>query len=363
MPALGSPTLDQLRVFLTVVQTGSFSAAARLLNRRQSVISYTIANLEEQLGGLILFDRQKRRPLLTEAGTAILTEARRLASGADDLRARASGLLQGLEAEVGFAVDVMLPTDRLVRVLSAFRQAFPTVGLRLYTESLGSVARLVLDRTCVIGASGLRLVCAENLVTKPLGSVLMMPVAAPTHPLARCRGAIPREKLQQHIQLVLTDRSELTKGQDFAVLSPQTWRLADLGAKHALLLEGLGWGNMPAHRVEGDIVAGRLVNLNVEDLPGHIYPFSSIHRADTPPGPAARWLLDRLNKQMQDVATTPVDTPALPADTLRSSTAPKRPLPVPALVPLNPGSRGRRAPTVRPRLRPPAASAKPQPAP
>ncbi len=44
-----NPTLDQLQVFLAVAETGSFSAAARRLNRAQSVISYTISNLEAQL--------------------------------------------------------------------------------------------------------------------------------------------------------------------------------------------------------------------------------------------------------------------------------------------------------------------------
>lgn len=46
----GQPTLDQLKVFITVVETGSFAAASRKLNRATSVISYTIANLEAQLG-------------------------------------------------------------------------------------------------------------------------------------------------------------------------------------------------------------------------------------------------------------------------------------------------------------------------
>src|ERR1700753_4261932 len=153
MPDLGTPTLDQLRVFLAIVETGSVSAAARKLNRQQSVISYTIANLEAHLGGLSLFERKTRRPTLTDAGHAILADARQLAAGADGLQARARGLLAGLEAEVAIAVDVMLPTRRLVAALAAFREVFPTVTLRLYMEALGSVARLVLDRTCSVGAS------------------------------------------------------------------------------------------------------------------------------------------------------------------------------------------------------------------
>jgi DNA-binding transcriptional LysR family regulator len=71
----GAPTLDQLRIFLTIVDTGSFAAAARTLNRANSVISYAIANLEAQLG-LPLFDREStRRPQLTAAGRSILAEA------------------------------------------------------------------------------------------------------------------------------------------------------------------------------------------------------------------------------------------------------------------------------------------------
>ena len=294
MPDLGTPTFDQIRVFLAVIETGSFSAAARKLNRRQSVISYTIANLEDQLGGLPLFDRSTRRPALTAAGRAIFGDARKLTAGVDGLQARARGLLSGLEAEVALAVDVMLPTCQLVSALSAFRTEFPTVTLRLYTEALGSVARLVLDRVCTIGASGPMLRLIDGLVTRPLGAVTMIAVAAPAHPLARIAGRISHDDVRDHIQLVLTDRSELTKGEDFNVLSAQTWRLADLGAKHLLLLQGLGWGGMPDHRVEDDLAAGRLVRLNLEGMPEHRYAFSAVFRADAPPGPAARWLLDHL---------------------------------------------------------------------
>ena len=72
----GTPTLDQLRVFLTVVEAGSFAGAARRLGRATSVVSYSIANLEAQLG-LSIFDREStRKPQLTEAGRAVLSEAR-----------------------------------------------------------------------------------------------------------------------------------------------------------------------------------------------------------------------------------------------------------------------------------------------
>src|SRR5215469_13230471 len=85
----GAPTLDQLRIFLTIVDTGSFAAAARSLNRANSVISYAIANLEAQLG-FPLFDREStRKPQLTAAGRSILAEARTVSDGIAGLRAKA----------------------------------------------------------------------------------------------------------------------------------------------------------------------------------------------------------------------------------------------------------------------------------
>jgi DNA-binding transcriptional LysR family regulator len=74
------------------------------------------------------------------------------------------------------------------------------------------------------------------------------------------------------------------------VLSLRTWRLGDLGAKHALLVAGLGWGNMPEHLVAEDIAAGRLKRLPVAEITQHQYPISLLHRADVHPGPAATWL-------------------------------------------------------------------------
>jgi DNA-binding transcriptional LysR family regulator len=286
----GTPTFDQLRVFLAVVETGSFAAAARKLNRAVSVISYGIGNLEAQLG-LTLFEREgTRRPRLTDAGQAVLAEARSVSHGMDTLRAKVKGLLDGLEAEVNIAVDVMLPSARLGAVLRSFQSAFPTVSLRLHAETLGAVTALVLDRRAVIGISGPLAMEADGIDCVSVGSVPLVPVAAPDHPLARI-DPLPPGAARDHIQLVLTDRSPLTAGRDFSVASTRTWRLADLSAKHALLREGIGWGNMPLPMIEADLAAGTLVRLTMPDHPGGLYRMGAIWRRDTPPGPAASWLI------------------------------------------------------------------------
>ncbi|QTD35871.1 LysR family transcriptional regulator [Pseudomonas fluorescens] len=292
----GTPTLDQLRVFLTVVEVGSFAGAARKLHRATSVISYSIANLEMQLG-VTLFDRQTtRKPQLTEAGRTVLAEARTIANGVHGLRAKVKGLLQGLEAEVHVVLDVMLPAERIVDALKAFQEEFPTVALHLHMEALGAVTERVINRNAVIGVSGPMNESIDGIERIGAGNVELIPVAAPNHPLALAEQNAPGAG-REFTQLVLSDRSELTKGKEFAVLSNRTWRLADLGAKHMLLREGIGWGNMPTPMIREDLDSGRLVPLNLPEYTSGKYPFSIIYRSDLPPGPAARWLIERFVQQ------------------------------------------------------------------
>ena len=147
----GTPTFDQLTVLTVVADEGGLAAAARRLKRATSAVSYAIDTLEAQLG-LKLFDRvTTRRPRLTPEGEAVLADARALLARMDDLKARVRGLNEGLEAEVALAVDVMLPTARLVDALTAFRDAFPTVTLRLHVEALGGVTQRVAGGKAVIG--------------------------------------------------------------------------------------------------------------------------------------------------------------------------------------------------------------------
>jgi len=69
-----------------------------------------------------------------------------------------------------------------------------------------------------------------------------------------------------------------------------------------LLREGIGWGNMPIDRVSEDLASGRLVRLELPDCIGGDYAFDVIYRTDTPPGPAAKWLIERFRTQAADDA-------------------------------------------------------------
>ena len=292
---LDGVSLDQLRAFIAAVDEGSFSAAARKLHRAQSVVSELVSNLEGQIG-VTLFDRSGRYPALTPQGAVLLADARTISSGLDLMKARAKGMAAGLEPELSVVVDVLFPIAAITEAAKEFRVKFPSTPLRLYVEALGAAYQPILDGIAGFGIVGSLPNVPSTFTAERLTGVGMILVAAGEHPLAKYKGAIPKSELAKHVQLVLTDRSSLSKGKEFGVMSPSTWRLADLFAKHAFLLNGLGWGGMPTHVVQGDLAAGRLMQLQVEDMPSGelILQMSAVYPTSAPPGPAGRWLIERM---------------------------------------------------------------------
>lgn len=288
-------SLDQLRTFVAAVDEGSFSAAARKLNRVQSAVSGWVAGLEAQIG-VTLFDRSGRFPKLTAEGVLLLADARHIVSGVDKLKARAKLMTSGMEAELSVVVDVFFPAIAISQAAKEFAERFPITPLRLFVEGLGAGYEPVLDGRCSLGILGSLPVSFPSLVSERLGEISLVMVAAADHPLVAFEGRIPREELGKHIQLVLTDRSKLLAGRDYGVASPFNWRLADLSTKHAFLKQSLGWGSMPLHMVDQDVSEGRLVILDVDEMPraGVRIATSAYHLAASPPGPAGRWLIDRL---------------------------------------------------------------------
>ncbi len=291
---LDGVSLDQLRTFIAAADAGSFSAAGRRLGRAQSVVSQTLANLEGQLG-VRLFQRGGRFPVLTAEGKALLTDARTVAGSIDLFKARARGLAGGLEPEVSVAVDVMFPTEVLTAAVAAFQAEFPNTPLRISVDGLSAVLEQVLDHRYAIGIRGALPISPPELSNEHLLVIHYQWVASAGHPLVAKPGPLRSGDLAPHVQLVLSDRSHLSDGMELGVFSPRVWRLSDLGAKHAFLRAGLGWGGMPHHVIKDDLAGGVLVPLTIEaPEAANRMPMSAIYRTDSPPGPAGRWLIDGL---------------------------------------------------------------------
>jgi DNA-binding transcriptional LysR family regulator len=286
-------TLAQLRVLLAVVEAGSFSAAARRLRRVQSAISQAMANLEEHLG-VVLWDRSTKVPTLTDGGRAVVVAARRICDEVDALRRLAAGMSQGLEAQVSLCVDGVFPLSAVVDLCREFAEQFPTVALRVDTQTLAAVSSRVLSGAATLGVAnpaGL----LPGLQRLALAPIRMVPVVAAAHPLASIEGVVDTARLGEHVQLVLSERDDAATP-DQAVLSPRTWRVADLHTKLALLRAGLGWGNVPEFMVAHDLEDRRLVRLRPAawGADEHTLHLVAVHRPDAVLGPAHRWVLARL---------------------------------------------------------------------
>jgi DNA-binding transcriptional LysR family regulator len=296
-------TLDQMRMFTAVAESGSFRAAAARLGRVQSAVSHAIGNLEAQLG-VLLFDRSGHRPALTAEGRSLLADTRAILLKVDKMRARARGLGGGVELGLTVALDPQAPLELFAAALKEMQAAWPSVSLRILSASLGEAVHALRERRCTLSVSGVD-IPDPGIERQTLVFARRAAVVAATHPLARYAAEgrpADAEDLAEHVQVVVEDPSPLTKGQDFDVLSPDTWRVADNATKHALILAGIGWGNLPLWLVERDLAEGRLVRVptvEVGERGETLVRIYLMHRTDTALGPAARTLREALLRRTE----------------------------------------------------------------
>ncbi len=294
-------TIEQLRTLRAVAEAGSFSAAARTLGRVQAAVSQSIERLEAQLG-LRLFDRSGRAARLTRHGEAIVAAAADVQHGVDALDELVTSLKRGTETTLSIVVDAMFPTASLVAFAKEFAAEHPAVELVLFSEILSSVTSLVREKRAAWGIAGEDADLSE-LDRRHIASIRLIPVVARTHPLSRHKGPVSAAALSKAVQIVLSERQRESGGasEDHGVLSTKTWRVVDLATKHALIMNGLGWGHMPEHVVRDDLDARRLVELRLEAW-GPEAPRRAlllVWRQGAVFGPVARWAETRLSQLCQ----------------------------------------------------------------
>jgi DNA-binding transcriptional LysR family regulator len=317
---LDALTLDQMRTFVAVAETGSFRAGAARLSRVQSAVSHAISNLEDQLG-VVLFDRTGHRPRVTPEGQAMLGEVRAILLKVDSMRARARGLGEGVELRLTIALDPQFPLGLAAAALKDLNDAYPSVSVELWTTPLGESIVALREGRCSLAITAADLP-DPRMELEALSFVPRAALAAATHPLAarmRSGAAVTTAELADCLQIVVPDPSPLTEGRSFGVLSPVTWRVSDNAMKHALILAGIGWGSLPLWLVERDLAEGRLVRVTAAEFGsgGETFVRAYLaHRVDEPLGPAARAFRHALLRRTNGSA----------ADDRKSAATRKRPI-------------------------------------
>lgn len=289
-----SYTLDQLTVFLAVVDEGSFSAAGRRVGRVQSAVSYAISQLETAFGTR-LFDRSGRIPILTDAGVRLAAEARLVVAQTRELTEAATRLQAGIEPELRVAVDALFPRQQLAATCKTFQEHFPSTTLRVELGLLGSTVAAVSSGWADLGVCNLAAGVDSQLAVSHLGEVRLVPVCAADHPLAAEPGPVSAEVLERNTQIVHSEgwRAETS---DQGVLASRTWRVSDLGLKARLIRGGAGWGSLPEEIVSRWLSDGSVVELEPDPWPpgGHRVALHAAIRREHPLGLAGQWFREQL---------------------------------------------------------------------
>lgn len=292
-------TVEQIANFLAVVDHGSFSQAARAMNKAQSAVSLSVQKLEQALG-VTLFDRAGYKPVLTMEGRALLPQARLIAERLASFRLQAQGIAGDVETELRLAIDELCPANSLPHAMTSLHSRYPRLLVRSYSSKLDDGMALLLAGKVDVAVLPLYVDTPRLLERFPLATARLFLVASPEHPLARIDGTLSSALLGQYLQLVMVDGSGLSGARDYGVFSGLTWRFDRTGDMLPLLLNGCGYGILPEHLIADDLAQGRLVPLtpaNWEGSDDHIpITFCAFWRADRALGPAAQWLLDQLRR-------------------------------------------------------------------
>ena len=178
-------SLAELRVFITLAESGHFTRAAERLGMSQSSVSAALVKLEQQLGAR-LFDRHTRACQPTEAGLALLPAARRLVDDWDRLLDDARDFAQFARGRVTVAAPNAQCAVLLPPVVRAFSESHPGVRVVLHDVPEHEVHALVRSGAADLGIAT-QTDARSDMVATPLSADEFIVVLPPGHHLATRR--------------------------------------------------------------------------------------------------------------------------------------------------------------------------------
>lgn len=184
----------KLRVFCTVVETKSFSEAAKILNLSQPAVSLQVQALERNLE-VVLFDRSEKVLKPTAPGELVYGFAKRILALYAEMDAEVSALSGQIKEELAIGASSTVGNYLLPQVIIAFRKGFPKIRINLTVGNTKEVVRLLNGGDIILGfVEGD--VSREGLVVEKLVSDELVLIMARDHPWAR-RRAIPLAELMK----------------------------------------------------------------------------------------------------------------------------------------------------------------------
>lgn len=293
-------SLENFRAFALAAELGSFSAAARKLKKAQSAISTSIANLEIDVG-LELFDRSGRSPVLTDAGRALLPNAKGILLGTQEFLAKATSLSEGVEGKLCIALEDSVSIRPLLDVLQKFSVTFPQLTFEVVTVGSSEIAKLLREGGIDLGIMIEQEHYPLGFQFRGVGYSKLVPVCGRHHPLAEL-SQIRHADLRQYRELLFQTRSQNETPEARDRKSVSVWRVGSLSTLTDLLAAGFGWAEIPYTIAADQIEAGDLVRLPYAFQQSDILEgIDVVWTEQRALGVAGQWMLDQLLDLPQDV--------------------------------------------------------------
>ena len=248
--------LRHLEYFVAVAEELSFTRASRRLHVVQSGVSSAIQGLERELGAT-LFDRNRHRVTLTEAGLALLPEARATLAAAQAAADAVAEAAAGLRGTLSIGTMISTGSIDVPALLGRFHEQHPAVLVRLRVMPGGSadLAREVASGGLDLALLSLPGDAPPGLTVRPLAQEPLTLICAAKHPLANAE-AVRLDALANETFVdfpvgwgtrAVVDRAFATAGIDRQV----SFEVADYTTAAGLVATGLGVAFIPASTALG----------------------------------------------------------------------------------------------------------------
>jgi len=288
-------TPDALAMLQTIARTGSFASAARDMDMVPSALTYRVRQIEDALD-VLLFDRSSRQAKMTEAGTELLREGKRLLDEIDAVANRVKRVATGWEPQFTIAIDTIIAKAPVMELCEAFFALQPPTRIRLREETLSGTLSALTSGQADLAIGVVPDSSASDLSSKPLGIARFVYAVAPHHPLAALPEPLSDALIQQHRAVAVADSVQRGGGLTFGLLAGQdVFTVASMQGKLDAQLRGLGGGNLPLCMARPYIESGRLIVKKTEREARQVhihYAWRSSERKSH--GRALQWWLAQL---------------------------------------------------------------------
>jgi len=256
--------IDNLKAFLAVAETGSFSQAAKQMNLTQPAISKRIAQLEQQLRAL-LFDRIGRTVRLTEAGNSLAYRANLILQQVEDTERAIRNLNGEIDGQLSLATSHHEGLWRLPHVLTGYTAKHPQVSLDLHFMDSEVAHERIIHGELEMAIITLAPLPHERLIAEPIWRDELVFVCSPVHDLA-IRKNLSIKELSEYAAILpdmTTFTGRIVKGmfKDHDLPLEVSMSTNYLETIKMLIGVGLGWSVLPKTMVNDDVV---VLDISVE---------------------------------------------------------------------------------------------------